>query len=133
MFRNLLELFLAHRHSRSSGTEAGVFRATTVGVSAGGGPDAVVPDGQSFVRVGERRLHAEPGAWVASGWVAPHLAEGSQVRVHINKIVLDGLIVYRPELCPVRRPVRGLPSGCHRTAANSGRVRYRPRNPCQLE
>jgi len=97
MIRPLVELFLAHRHSRESwdpkqalqGRDRRVFQRVAV---------------QMPCRMDNRLFGLESdGATVnlslgGIGLVAPVTwPEGSQVRVHFNELVLDGLIVYRKD------------------------------------
>jgi len=97
MIRSLVELFLAHRHSRESwdpksvlpGRDRRVFQRVAVrmpcrmdnrlfGLESKGDTVNLSLGGMSL---------AAPVTW----------PEGSQVRVHFNALALDGLIVYRQD------------------------------------
>jgi hypothetical protein len=95
--RSLVEIFLAHRHSRESwdpkmalqGRDRRVFQRVAV---------------QMPCRMDNRLFGMESdGATVnlslgGIGLVAPVTwPEGSQVRVHFSDLILDGLIVYRKD------------------------------------
>jgi len=95
--RSFIELFLAHRHSRESwdpkmalqGRDRRVFQRVVV---------------QMPCRIDNRLFGLESdGATVnlslgGVGLVAPVTwPEGSQVRVHLNELALDGLIVFRKD------------------------------------
>jgi len=97
LLRNVIELFLAHRHSRESwdpklalqGRDRRVFQRVAVQIPC---------------RMDNRLFGLESQASAVNlslggiGLVAPVAwPEGSQVRVRFDKLVLNGLIVYRKD------------------------------------